>query len=66
VLRHRSGPAGQWARRIFAQFADGTQLDLTVVAEAQIQARRRAGGAPDFPTAMAAYLTRALSRGYRH
>jgi hypothetical protein len=48
VLRHRSGPAGQWARRIFAQFADGTQLDLAVVAEAQIQARRRGGGAPDF------------------
>jgi len=48
VLRHRSGPAGQWARRIFAPFAEGTQLDLAVVAEAQIQARRRGGGAPDF------------------
>jgi len=48
VLRHRSGPADQWVRRIFAQFADGTQLDLAVVAEAQIQARRRGGGAPDF------------------
>ena len=46
VLRHRSGPVGQWARRIFAQFADSTQLDLAVVAEAQIQARR--GGALDF------------------
>ena len=48
VLRHRTGPADQWVRRIFAQFADGTQLDLAVVAEAQIQARRRGGGAPDF------------------
>jgi len=48
VLRHRAGPADQWARRIFAQFADGTQLDLAVVAEAQIEARCRGGGAPDF------------------
>jgi len=48
VLRHRSGPVDQRGRRIFAQFADGTQLDLAVVAEAQIQARRRSGGAPDF------------------
>jgi hypothetical protein len=45
VLRHRAGPAAQ---RIFAQFADGTQLDLAVVAEAEIEARRRGGGAPDF------------------
>jgi len=48
VLRHRTGPADQWVRRIFAQFADGTQLDLTVVAQAGIEARRRGGGAPDF------------------
>jgi glucokinase len=48
VLRHRAGPADQYARRIFAQFADGVQLDLTVVAEAEIQARRERGGAPDF------------------
>jgi len=48
VLRHRSGPADQWVRRIFAQFADGTQLDLAVVAEAEIEARLRNGGAPDF------------------
>lgn len=48
VLRHRTGPANQLARRIFAQFADGTQLDLAVVAEAEIEARRRGGGAPDF------------------
>jgi hypothetical protein len=46
VLRHRS--ADQSARRIFAQFADGTQLDLAVVAAADIEIRVRAGGAPDF------------------
>ena len=48
VLRHRTGAAGQYARRIFAQFADGTQLDLAVVAEAEIEDRLRSGGAPDF------------------
>jgi len=48
VLRHRTGTADQWARRIFAQFADGTQLDLTVIAQADIEIRRRGGGAPDF------------------
>jgi hypothetical protein len=48
VLRHRTGPAGQWIRGIFAQFADGTQLDLAVVAGAEIETRRRGGGAPDF------------------
>ena len=48
VLRHQTGAADQWVRRIFAQFADGTQLDLAVMAEADIEARRRGGGAPDF------------------
>jgi hypothetical protein len=48
VLRHRSGPGPEHVRRIFAQFADGTQLDLAVVAGAQIDERRRSGGAPDF------------------
>ena len=48
VLRHRTGTADQWARRIFAQFTDGTQLDLTVIAQADIEIRRRGGGAPDF------------------
>ncbi len=48
VLRHRTRAAGQHVRRIFAQFADGTQLDLAVVAEAEIEARLRGGGAPDF------------------
>jgi hypothetical protein len=48
VLRHRTGPADQWIQAIFAQFADGTQLDLAVVAEDGIRARRRSGGAPDF------------------
>jgi len=48
VLRHPIGPASQHVRRIFAQFADRTQLDLAVVADTEIEARRRAGGAPDF------------------
>ena len=48
VLRHPTGPASQHVRRIFAQFADRTQLDLAVVADAEIEARRQAGGAPDF------------------
>jgi hypothetical protein len=48
VLRRRTGPDSQHVRSIFAQFADGTQLDLAVVAEAEIETRRRAGGAPDF------------------
>jgi hypothetical protein len=48
LLRHPTGPASQHVRRIFAQFADRTQLDLAVVTDAEIEARRRAGGAPDF------------------
>jgi hypothetical protein len=48
VLRHPTGSADQYARRIFAQFADGTQLDLAVVAQADIEMRCRRGGAPDF------------------
>ena len=48
VLRHRTGSDSQHVRRIFAQFADGTQLDLAVVAAADIETRSRAGGAPDF------------------
>jgi len=48
VLRHPTGPASQHVRRIFARFADGTQLDLAVVAGAEIEDRRRRGGAPDF------------------
>jgi hypothetical protein len=45
VLRHRTETADQLNLRIFAQFADGTQLDLAVVAQADIDIRRRAGGA---------------------
>jgi hypothetical protein len=45
VLRHRVGPPDRVIRRIFAQFADGTQLDLAVMAEAEV---RRGGAAPDF------------------
>jgi hypothetical protein len=45
VLRHRAGPADKFARRIFAQFADGTQLDLAIIAEGEV---RRGDAAPDF------------------
>ena len=48
VLRHRTGPAGQHVRRIFAQFTNGTQLDLVVVAAAEIDNVSAHGGAPDF------------------
>lgn len=45
VLRHRTGPADRLIRRIFAQFADGTQLDLSIMAEAEL---RRGDAAPDW------------------
>ena len=45
VLRHRTGPGDRFIRVIFAQFADGTQLDLAVIAEAEV---RRGAAAPDF------------------
>jgi hypothetical protein len=48
VLRHPTGTPGQGVRSIFAQFADGTQLDLAVVPAADVEARHRRGGAPDF------------------
>jgi hypothetical protein len=47
VLRRPAGTAGQ-VRVVFAQYADGTQLDLAVVPDAEIRARHAAGGAPDF------------------
>jgi len=47
VLRHPVGPSGQW-RRIFAQYADGVQLDLAIVADSSIVERLGNGGAPDF------------------
>jgi hypothetical protein len=37
VLQHRYGPADRFIRRIFAQFADRTQLDLTLMADAEIR-----------------------------
>jgi hypothetical protein len=45
VLRHRVGAADRLVRRIFAQFADGTQLDLAILDESGV---RRGGAAPDF------------------
>lgn len=47
VLRHQAGTADR-ARVVFAQYADGIQLDLAVVPEAEIRARQDAGGSPDF------------------
>jgi hypothetical protein len=37
VLQHRYGPADRFIRRIFAQFGDRSQLDLTVMADAEIR-----------------------------
>ena len=45
VLRHSISRGDRFVRRVFAQFADGPQLDLAVVAEAEI---RRGDAAPDF------------------
>lgn len=45
VLRHRTGPADRLIRRIFAQFADRTQLDLSVMAAPEL---RRGDAAPDW------------------
>lgn len=45
VLRHRTGPPDRFIRRVFAQFGDGTQLDLAIMAEAEV---RRGAAAPDF------------------
>ncbi|HEY1642895.1 MAG TPA: hypothetical protein VGG35_19550 [Streptosporangiaceae bacterium] len=45
MLRHRVGPDDRFIRRVFAQFGDGTQLDLAVIAEAEV---RRGAAAPDF------------------
>ena len=48
VLRPEPPAGEQWRQRIFAQFSDGTQLDLAIVAQEDIRLRRRDGGAPDF------------------
>ncbi len=45
VLRHRVGPPDRFIRRVFAQFDDGLQLDLAVLAEPEV---RRGPAAPDF------------------
>ncbi len=45
VLRHRYGPADRFIRRIFAQFGDRSQLDLTIMADAEI--RDGAAARPD-------------------
>jgi hypothetical protein len=48
VLRYQAGAGEPWKQLIFAQYADGAQLDLAVVPEEDIRLRRRGGGAPDF------------------
>ncbi len=45
VLRHRVGPPDRFIRRVFAQFDDGLQLDVAVLAEPEV---RRGRAAPDF------------------
>ena len=45
VLRDRVGLSDRFIRRVFAQFVDGTQLDLAIMAEAEV---RRGAAAPDF------------------
>ncbi len=63
VLRHRIGTSDQFARRIFAQFADGTQLDLAVIAEAEV---RRGDAAPDFVSLYEAASQPEAGRPARH
>jgi hypothetical protein len=46
VLRHRYGPADRFIRRIFAQFGDRSQIDLTVMADAEL--RGGSSAHPDF------------------
>jgi hypothetical protein len=46
VLQHRYGPADRLIRRIFAQFDDRSQLDLTVMADAELRGGTLAH--PDF------------------
>jgi hypothetical protein len=55
VLRHRYGPADRFIRRVFAQFADGAQLDLTVFSDDEI--RGGISARPDF-----VFLYRAAAR----
>ncbi len=45
VLRDRVGPPDRFIRRVFAQFRDGVQLDLAIMAETEV---RRGQAAPDF------------------
>jgi len=47
VLRQQVGPPDRFIRRVFAQFHDGLQLDLAVLADTEV---RRGGAAPDFIT----------------
>ena len=45
VLRDRVGSSDRFIRRVFAQFRDGVQLDLAIMAETEV---RRGQAAPDF------------------
>jgi hypothetical protein len=47
VLREEAATGAFFARRVFAQLDDGVQLDLAVIAEAEV---RRGDAAPDFVT----------------
>lgn len=60
VLRHRYGSRNLLIRRIFAQFADGAQLDVTIMADAEL---RRGAAAPDFVSLYTAEAAPAESDG---
>ncbi len=57
VLRQRVGPPDRFIRRVFAQFHDGLQLDLAVLADTEV--RRGGAAAPDF---VALYRARTPAR----
>lgn len=57
VLRDRVGSPDRFVRRVFVQLADGVQLDLAIMAEAEV---RRGDSAPDF---VSLYRSRAPRHG---
>ncbi len=60
VLRDQVGPSDRFIRRVFAQYRDGLQLDLAIVAETEV---RRGSAAPDF---VSLYRSRTPPGAQRH